>query len=108
MKHSISKRLWQAKQRIARRLDKSDNRGCDRPMMTAANIRYEIADRTRATAHGGIGAIHLLVRRLGLDRAINAHLGLLKIHLPYHDSDHVLKPQLSTLIIYRNLVKFQL
>jgi hypothetical protein len=59
-------------------------------MMTASNIHYELADRTRATAHGGIGAIHLLVQKLGLDRAINTHLGLLKIHLPYHDSDHVL------------------
>lgn len=59
-------------------------------MMTASNIHYELADRTRATAHGGIGAMHLLVRTLGLDRAINEGLGLLKIHLPYHDSDHVL------------------
>ena len=59
-------------------------------MMTAANIHYEIADRTRATAAGGIGAIHLLVRKLGLDEAIDRCLGVLKIHLPYHDSDHVL------------------
>ena len=59
-------------------------------MMTASNIHYEIADRTRATANGGIGAIHRLVRMLGLDQAIDAHLGLLKIHLPYHESDHVL------------------
>jgi hypothetical protein len=59
-------------------------------MMTASNIRYELADRTRATAHGGIGAMHLLVRKLGVEQAINSHLGLLKIHLPYHDSDHVL------------------
>ena len=58
--------------------------------MTASNIHYEIADRTRATAHGGIGAIHLLVKKLGLDRAIDSQLGLLKIYLPYHDSDHVL------------------
>ena len=58
--------------------------------MTASNIHYELADRTRATAHGGIGAMHLLVRTLGLDQAINEGLGLLKIHLPYHDSDHVL------------------
>ena len=90
MKRSIAKRLRQAKRRIARRLDKTDNRGCDRPMMTASNIHYELADRTRATAHGGIGAMHLLVRTLGLDQAINEGLGLLKIHLPYHDSDHVL------------------
>ncbi len=58
--------------------------------MTASNIHYEIADRTRATAHGGIGAMHLLVRKLGLDQAIDQYLGLLKINLPYHDSDHVL------------------
>jgi hypothetical protein len=34
--------------------------------------------------------MHLLVRRLELDKAIDGHLGLLKINLPYHDSDHVL------------------
>jgi hypothetical protein len=59
-------------------------------MMTASNVHYELADRTRATAHGGIGAIHLLAGKLGLDQVINAGLGLLKVHLPYHDSDHVL------------------
>jgi hypothetical protein len=78
------------KRRIARRLDKNDNRGSDRPVITASNIQYDIGDRTRATAHGGIGAIHLLVRKFGLDQAIDRHLNLLKIHLPYHESDHVL------------------
>jgi hypothetical protein len=86
----IRKQIEQRKRRIARRLNRDDNRGCDRPIMTASNIHYEIADRTRATANGGIGAIHLLVRNLELDQAIDRHLGLLKIHLPYHDSDHVL------------------
>jgi hypothetical protein len=86
----IRKQIERRKRRIARRLDKEDARGCDQPIMTAANIHYEIAERTRATAHGGIGAIHLLVRKLGLDEAINAGLGLLKLHRPYHDSDHVL------------------
>jgi hypothetical protein len=71
-------------------LDKNGNRGCDRPVMTASNIHYEIADRTQATANRGIRAMHLLVRQLGLDQAIDAQLGLLKIHLPYHGSDHVL------------------
>jgi len=78
------------KRQIAARLDRNDNRGCDRPIMTASNIDYEIAERTQATAQGGIGAIHLLVRKLGLDQAIDRRLGLLKIHLPYHESDHVL------------------
>ena len=86
IRNQIERRKW----RIAQRLDKNDNRGCDRPMMTAANIQYEIADRTRATSAGGIGAIHRLVRKLGLDQAIDRYLELLKIHLPYHESDHVL------------------
>ena len=90
MNTKIRKQIERRKWRIAQRLDKNDNRGCDRPIMTASNIHYEIADRTRATANGGIGAIHLLAKKLGLDQAIDQNLGLLKIHLPYHDSDHVL------------------
>jgi Transposase DDE domain group 1 len=86
----IRKHLARCKRRIARRLDKHDNRGCERPMMTAANIHYEVAGRTRATIAGGIGAIHLLARKLGLVRALDHQLQLLKIHLPYHESDHVL------------------
>ena len=90
MNTRIRKQIERRKRRMARRLDKNDNRGCERPMMTAANIHYEIADRTRATHAGGIGAIHLLVRKLGLDQMIDRYLELLKIHLPYHESDHVL------------------
>jgi len=86
----IRKQIERRKARIARRLDKNDNRGCERPMMTAANIHYEIAERTRAIAAGGMGAMHLLVRKLGLDEAIDHGLQVLKIHLPYHESDHVL------------------
>ena len=41
-------------------------------------------------ACGGIGVIHLLARRTGLIRAIDDRLHLLKAHLPYHESDHVL------------------
>jgi hypothetical protein len=86
----IRQQIERRKREVTRRLDKNDNRGCDRPVMTASNIHYEIADRSRATAAGGIGGMHLLVRKLGLDEALDRGLGLLKIHLPYHDSDHVL------------------
>ncbi len=78
------------KRRIERRLDKADNRGCSRPIFTATNIRYEVADRARGIGCGGIGAMHLLVKHLGLDEAIDRRLHLLKLHLPYHESDHVL------------------
>src|SRR5438128_8530489 len=59
-------------------------------MFTASNIHYEIGDRSRGIAHGGIGAIHTLARQIGLIDAIDNRLHLLKIHLPFHESDHVL------------------
>jgi len=59
-------------------------------MFTASNIDYEIAERSRGIGCGGIGVLHLLARRLGLIEAIDRRLHLLKIHLPYHESDHVL------------------
>jgi hypothetical protein len=61
-----------------------------RPMLGPANIHYEMADRSRAIGFGGIGAIHTMVHQLGLDDAINRDLQLLKVHVPYFESDHVL------------------
>jgi hypothetical protein len=61
-----------------------------RPMLSGSNIHYEVADKTRAVGCGGIGAMHLLAQRIGLVEAINRDLHLLKVHLPYHESDHVL------------------
>jgi hypothetical protein len=90
VKAIIRQKLTNSKRRIQRRLDKTDLRGCSKPMMTASNIHYEIADRSRGIAVGGIGAVHALVRKLGLIDAIDRRLALLKIHLPYHESDHVL------------------
>lgn len=59
-------------------------------MFTASNIHYELADKTRGLSAGGIGAMHLLARRSGLVQAIDERLHLLKLHKPYHESDHVL------------------
>ena len=59
-------------------------------MLSARNIHYDMADRTRAIGCAGIGAVHLLARRVGLIDAIDRDLHLLKVHLPYHESDHVL------------------
>jgi DDE family transposase len=90
VKTKIRRQLDQRKRRIQRRLDKANVEGLERPMFTAANLHYEISDRDRGIAHGGIGVIHALARRLGLIEAINRQLVLFKIHLPYHESDHVL------------------
>jgi hypothetical protein len=74
-----------------KRLDKSSlPDDLERPMFRAANIHYEVADRSVGTPYGGIGLIHQLAKTLGLPEAIDDRLHLFKIHLPYHESDHVL------------------
>jgi len=60
------------------------------PMLGSGKVSYEIGGRIDATGFGGIAAVHRLVTRLGLVDQINAGLHLLKVHLPYHESDHVL------------------
>jgi len=87
---SLQRQLARRKRRILRRIENRPGVERPEPMMTASNIHYEIGDRTRAIAPGGIGAIHTLARRIGLVRDLDEGLHLLKRHLPYHESDHVL------------------
>ena len=60
------------------------------PMLTTGKITYEVGDYLDVTPYGGVAAMHRLVNKLGLVTAINEQVELLKIHLPYHESDHVL------------------
>src|SRR3954451_15948477 len=78
------------KRKIRQRLDRPVTAPSPRPVFTASTIHYDVADKTRAISCGGIGAIPPLVRKLGLAQAIDERLHLLKFHLPYHESDHVL------------------
>src|SRR5256885_3304753 len=78
------------KRKIRQRLDKPVTAPSPWPVFTSPNIHYDVADKTRAISCGGIGVIPLLVRKLGLAQAIDERLHLLKFHLPYHESDHVL------------------
>lgn len=87
---SIQKRTRARKERIRRRLRRERLPKTEGPMMRASNIHYELADRSVATNYGGIGVVHSLVRELGLAEAIDERLHVLKVHAPYHESDHVL------------------
>jgi hypothetical protein len=59
-------------------------------MLTSGKVSYEIGANIDATCFGGIAAVHRLVTKLGLVEQINEGVQLLKVHLPYHESDHVL------------------
>ena len=99
MKRNYPKILRNRKRRIQRRLD--PERGWSdqaEPIMKASNIHYEMAEKARAVNCGGLGAIHLMVNKLGLRQEIDSRLHLLKKHLPYHESDHVLNLTYNALL----------
>jgi len=89
--------LQERKRRIHRRLVNLPGPERPQPMMTATNIQYELADRVQGLSAGGIGAMLLLARSTGLIGDIDANLHLLKVHRPYHESDHVLNIAFNTL-----------
>ena len=90
MKKKIAKKLKRRKQRIRYRLRDINWKEQNKPMLSGGNIHYDVADRSRGLAYGGIGGIQMLVRQTGLAKAIDDELQLLKRHLPYFESDHVL------------------
>ena len=90
MNSAIRKREARCKQRIRRRLRRRNWRAQLQPMFRGRNLHYEGSDRMQGLGAGGIGAMHLLAQRSGLTTAIDERLRLLKVHQPYHESDHVL------------------
>jgi len=97
VKQNDTKILNQRKQDLAKRLERKQWSGQEIPLLRAQNIQYEMAERVRAIECGGIGAFHLLACNSGLVDAINEKVHLLKRHLPYHESDHVLNIAYNTL-----------
>ena len=90
MKRTVQQRIASKKQKIKQRLLAALEQDGEQRVFSASNIHYEIADRTRAISHGGVGVIHLLVNKVELPDLIDAKVKLLKQHRPYHESDHVL------------------
>ena len=90
MSTSRHQKITRRKRHIARRLHPRTWTAQPTPMYRATNIRYEHSDRVRGLATGGIGAMHRLAQHVGLVDAIDRHVEVLKVALPYHESDHVL------------------
>lgn len=91
MKPIIRRRSAARKRRLDKRLDKFNfPLDLSQPMMRGGNLHFDLAGRTIGTPYGGLGLMQQLVRDLGLAEAIDQRLHLFKVHLPYHESDHVL------------------
>ncbi|BBO16382.1 conserved hypothetical protein [Candidatus Brocadia pituitae] len=93
-----SRILKRRKQEIKGRLKRKQWEDQESPMLKGRNIHYEVAEKSQAINCGGIGAIHQMVQRCGLVEEINAKVKLLKAHVPYHESDHVLNIAYNMLV----------
>jgi hypothetical protein len=82
--------LSKGKSSLEKRLERKTYEDQPKPMLQASNIVYEMSERVQAIGYGGVGAMHTLACRLKLDRSINERVKLLKFHVPYFESDHVL------------------
>ena len=90
MKKIVRQRVAREKRQIEQRLKAAVEVNDGGPVLRGGNIGYELSAKTSGIAHGGIGAVQRVVRRIGLAEAIDANVHVLKIHKPYHESDHVL------------------
>jgi hypothetical protein len=66
-------------------------------VLNTNGLKYELSGKTRGVAYGGISLMHRLAHEVGLVDAIDGHLHLLKMHVPYHESDHVLNFAINAL-----------
>ena len=98
MKYKDITILNQRKENLTKRLERKQWSQQALPLLRRKNIQYEMAEKVRAIECGGIGAFHLLACNSGLVKAINERVHLLKRHLPYHESDHVLNIAYNTLV----------
>ena len=89
MRNTTQQKLARRKRRILKRLAAREANKCG-PVLSAGNIHYQVADRAVGIGCGGIGVIHQVARQTGLADAIDDNVHLLKVHLPYRESDHIL------------------
>jgi len=90
-KNNSRKNIKKRKSKVTARHAKAGNwNKQSRPVFGSGKIHYEVGTNTEAMSYGGIAPVHQLVTKLGLRDQIDADLKLLKRHLPYHESDHVL------------------
>jgi hypothetical protein len=90
VKSSVKKQMRNRKRRLQHRLRRQQWQEHKRRLFEDQNIHYDYTEKVRAGRFGGLGVCRLLLQRLSLADALDANLHLLKRHLPYHESDHIL------------------
>ncbi len=108
MNATVRQRLASRKRSIAARLARPASVNPPKPVFAGGNIHYEMGQRQRGLVYGGIGLFLELAKQTGLVEGIDRRLKLLKVHNPYHESDHVLNFALNALCDGRCLQDIEL
>jgi len=82
--------LARRQRELEERLDPRWHPQREEPVLESGNVHYEVSGRVEAVNCGGLGMLQTVVAAVGLRESIDGSLTLLKRHLPYHESDHVL------------------
>lgn len=72
------------------RLDRSWQPEREEPVLESGNIHYEVSGRVKAVNYGGLGMLQTVVSAADLRVSIDEEVNVLKRHLPFHESDHIL------------------
>jgi hypothetical protein len=101
VKKRTRNRLDAERRRVAKLLQAADGGLAARrdysPEFSATHARYEFASRLRVLDAGGIALMHRLAQKVGLVRAIDRDVVLIRRPKPYLNSDHVLNIALHAL-----------
>jgi hypothetical protein len=62
----------------------------DKPVLELPKLHMEIDRRSEVTPYGGLALAAHVAFLLKIPKILNKHVSVLKRHLPYHESDHVL------------------
>ena len=73
--------LDQRQQELETRVDPSWQPETEAPVLGAGTLRYQMGDKVRALAAGGIGLVEQLVDAIGLRGFLDACVSVLKGHL---------------------------
>jgi len=90
VRKDTQKKIDKRKRKLEEKIKKRNWQDQPCPMLSGRNIHYDFDGRYSGISCGGIGIILQMVQSLGLTEEINSKLNLLKRHLPYHESDHIL------------------
>lgn len=90
MKQQHTNEIAQRQADLSERLSRGSRARVAGRMLAGGNESFDLSERVKATAFGGIGLVHRLVRQIGLADLIDESVHVFDGPSPYSVSDHVL------------------